>query len=307
MITILIHKKNEGSAMARETGITLAKGKWIFFLDSDDCLDGADALKILAQRAEETGSDITVGNYRKRIGTRLTEKKTQHFFGMEDHKSVGFRFDGFTRDGHLSYEWGKLYRTAFLRENGIHHTPYPFTQDKAFNMKCFLAGANYAFVDRSVYLYRVNPDSVTFSYKKTFADVWIGIAGEFDKTVSNLPESEQMGDLCAAHLLLGLYYYGKQEIASRKEPLGKIRGKLKQYMRNPLVVKYAVLYKKENYGREFGSLLWRLFFDMFSFLIRRQWATAACLLCYFLLWCGAEGRISENAYRGDRGKRAQNA
>lgn len=298
----VIHKQNEGAALAREDGLMAAQGRWAAFVDADDCLDGRDALKTLGECAERTGADVTVGNYRKQSGAHLTGKKSQHFFDMKDTGCVQFRFNGFMRDGHLAYEWGKLYRRDFLLEKGIRHTPYPFTQDKAFNMKCCLHGAVYAFVDRSVYRYRVNPDSVTFSYKKNFPDVWIGIGREFDREQKGLSARRRMDDLCAAHLLIGLYYYGKQETAAGHLPPEEIRRRLKQYMKDPLVARYAAVYKTEKYGKQLGSFLWRLFFGGAAFLIHRQWAGAAYVLFRVLLLLRTEERISAGSYRTKRVK-----
>ncbi len=53
---------NSGVAKAREAGLKLAKGDYLFFLDGDDYLP-EDAIENLVRRAEETDADIVDGNY----------------------------------------------------------------------------------------------------------------------------------------------------------------------------------------------------------------------------------------------------
>lgn len=54
----VIHKDvNEGLGMARNTGLTIAEGDYITFVDSDDYLD-KDAYRRLVENAVETGADI---------------------------------------------------------------------------------------------------------------------------------------------------------------------------------------------------------------------------------------------------------
>ena len=63
----VFHKPNGGSSSARNLGISMAKGKWIGFVDSDDWLD-TDALKKVLARlttlvARGTAPDMMICNY----------------------------------------------------------------------------------------------------------------------------------------------------------------------------------------------------------------------------------------------------
>lgn len=102
-----------------------------------------------------------------------------------------FRFREFVQNRHMAYEWAKLYRRDFLTDNYIYHTLYSFTQNRAFNLKCYLACLNYAFVDSGAYLYRVHRDSITFSYKKNFKKVWISIGKEIVAVMMKNPSGRQ--------------------------------------------------------------------------------------------------------------------
>lgn len=54
----VIHQENKGQSVARNEGVELAKGEYMLFVDSDDCLGNTMVLEQLASRAEEC--DIVV-------------------------------------------------------------------------------------------------------------------------------------------------------------------------------------------------------------------------------------------------------
>ena len=62
-IKLIDFKENKGAAVARNTGIDMAEGKYIGFVDSDDFVD-LDFYEKLYTKAVETGADISKGSYK---------------------------------------------------------------------------------------------------------------------------------------------------------------------------------------------------------------------------------------------------
>lgn len=71
MFKIITHEKNKGLSAARNTGIAVADGDYIYFLDSDDELYDEKSISILVSNAEQYNADIVFGNY-ERIWPKYT-------------------------------------------------------------------------------------------------------------------------------------------------------------------------------------------------------------------------------------------
>lgn len=263
----VIHQENQGLGMARNAGIAAARGKYVCFVDSDDELEGASCIRHMAVQAEKKHADITQGDFRRIDAQGIATGVNRHRLRGGGYTStVDFRFKGFFYYGHLSYNWGKLYRRAFLVENELYCRAYPFTQDKAHNAACNAYHPVYAFVEESVYRYRVNEQSVSFRYKENLIPVWIAIAEDY------LRFCEERGveaheDIMAFHIFFGSFFVVKQELLAGNG-IRSARRALKRYGAQPLAARYMRELAGRSYIKQVRGGIWNVVIPVAAGLFR---------------------------------------
>ena len=254
----VVHQTNRGLGLSRNSGMKVATGKYIFFLDSDDCLDGQHAITNLVNCAEREQADITTGCFRRFNENMVSEPNFHHLKSGDYTRTVDFRFKGFYMYGHLAYNWGKLYRKAFLDEHDLMCKAYPFTQDKAHNMACCAYEPKYAFIAESVYLYRVNESSVTFRYKSNFMPVWISIAEDFEQFLKERGITRDYYDLMYLHIFFGSFFLVKQELQNKDKGVRAAAKALKEYNSHPFVKKSIKGLAAGKYLNQIEPFTWKL-------------------------------------------------
>lgn len=254
----VIHQNNSGQGAARNNGLKVAVGKYICFMDSDDCLDGATAISCLVECAEREKADITTGGFRRFSENGISEVNDHHLKAGEYTKTVDFRFKGFYMYGHLAYNWGKLYRKEFLDKHHLWSPSYPFTQDKAYNMNCYALEPVYAFISESVYRYRVNEASVTFKYKANFVPVWISIAADFEAFLKERGITRDYNDLMYLHIFFGSFFLAKQELQAKEQGIREAAKALKAYGKDAFVRKSMKALAKGKYLKDIDAFSWKV-------------------------------------------------
>ena len=290
----VIHQENKGLGLSRNTGMYAAHGKYLFFIDSDDCLDGPSAISLLVEQAEKEQADITVGCYRRFNDSGIRQVNSHHLHGGEYTKTVDFRYKGFYMYGHLAHNWGQLYKKEFLDEHDLRCRAYPFTQDKAHNMDCYVYQPKYAFIEDSIYLYRVNEESVTFRYKENMMPVWIAIASDFNDFLKQRGIEGDYGDWTSLHFFFGSFFLVKQELQFKKHGIRESIRVMKKYGEEPLVREAMGALAKGKYIREMSASSFRFMIRVGSIIFHIHAYTLFVLGIALLRKLQVDGMITES-------------
>lgn len=295
-----IHQKNMGLGLSRNTGMSAAHGKYLFFIDSDDCLDGSGAIRRLVEKAEEEQADITVGCYRRFNDSGCCQVNSHHLHGGEYTETVDFRFKGFYMYGHLAHNWGQLYKKAFLDAYDLKCRAYPFTQDKAHNIECYVYHPRYAFIEDSIYLYRVNEESVTFRYKENLMPVWIAIAADFKEFLQRRNIAGDYGDLTALHLFFGSFFLVKQELQFKEHGIRESIRTIKKYAKEPLVREAMASLAKGRYIKEISVFSWRVVIRAAAAIFHVRGYALFVVGIALLRKLGVDGSITESRNKKEK-------
>ncbi len=297
----VVHKQNGGLGSARNSGMEAAQGKYICFVDSDDCLDGRSAVSVMVECAEKKNADITVGCFRRFSENGISDINEHHLQAGDYTRTVDFRFKGFYMYGHLAYNWGKLYRKSFLDKYELPCQLYPFTQDKAHNIRCYSYEPVYAFVQESVYLYRQNEESVTYKYKTNLMPVWIAIAEDYEAFLKERNIEDDYGDLMCFHIFFGSFFLAKQELQAKKKGIREASKALKQYGNNPFVKQSMKTLAKGKYLNEIDVMSWKIVIRGASLLFSMRGYFPLAVGIALLRKVGVDSKITKSRYKKKSG------
>ncbi len=173
---IIIDKKNEGSGIARNAGLAIAKGDYIYFVDGDDWVEENVFDKIIA-KADELNTDILIfgglsyydgkgkkGGY---SADKLPKKYLNKVFSAKDIKKDIFKFP--------STAWTKLYKRDFLIKNNIKFQDIKVGQDQLPFFHSMIKAERIALLPENIYCYRKNRkgSAMTVKKKKNFSPIYV--------------------------------------------------------------------------------------------------------------------------------------
>ena len=153
----IYHKPNGGVSSARNLGLEKSTGTLISFADPDDSLH-AECIERLKRVLDETGAEIA---YCYGLDLLGTTGRTQTKSDETEKISVMpvRRYDWNSRKAHTVC-WGAVYRRAVTQDVAF-DTDLKIGEDTLFLAKCIRKAEKIACIDKALYYYYVNDDSVT--------------------------------------------------------------------------------------------------------------------------------------------------
>ncbi len=158
---VLINKENEGVSKARNTGLSLAKGDYVYFCDADDYLE-KNAFEILIKEFAENdllrfGHYVVSGN-QKNLKTNNDDVLAGVDLNLSNEKLLEYLISNKT-EGHL---WNYLFKLSIIKNNKILFDEELFYQeDVLFLLEYCLKIKNIKVISKPFYNYYVNENSVT--------------------------------------------------------------------------------------------------------------------------------------------------
>lgn len=166
----VIHKQNAGLGYARNTGLDIADGEYVIFIDSDDYIS-ATLIEDLFQELREYQVDVCISGHKCTTeGYRNVQYEATCYPGEKAKTELLPRMLGSLPDKKDSINMsacGVLYSAELIR---THHLRFPSerevgSEDLLFNID-YMQYADGAYLSKIVgYFYNINLSSITRSYQ----------------------------------------------------------------------------------------------------------------------------------------------
>lgn len=153
-VTIIDHIKNKGLAAARNSGIDIAKGEYIHFMDDDDEINNS-FYENLIQASIETDADMSCCG----MIHQKAKGKTQLFNYKKTYSSLQEKLK-ITYVGKWGYVVRYLFKLDFLKKNNLRFEEGKVIEDLPFAFAAVYYANKIVTVPSANYLYVYNSDSI---------------------------------------------------------------------------------------------------------------------------------------------------
>ena len=166
-VRLHVDESTLGPASARNIGIKMAKGLWLYFLDADDLIPEGALLRHCEMMSSKT-SDVLVGSYIQIAGK--STKRSHLLDGAKKFDSRGLQeyilkyvYEPYfyTLPVHC---WGKLYsRSSVISTGVLFDESLNQLEDVNFNFALILNGLSFEYTNQVLYQYHTNsgPNSLS--------------------------------------------------------------------------------------------------------------------------------------------------
>ena len=246
-IRLIEHNKNKKLGGARNTGLKIAKGDYVWFIDSDDYIP-TNILKGISKTLLSENIDFLHFNYYELRGENLVEIQNNQDIEVIPgvdlflHPSMNWSRD------HI-VAWVKIFNRQFLINNSLFFAEDVMYEDNDYAFLCYFFAKRVKHISKSLYIYRCNPGSITrINYTDVHIAYWLRLCKRLinvhqiiKSQNSNIRYSEEINTFIRNIIYQIISVYAKIDVKSKR--------KARQYIKNEITKKYKPYMSFKNYWK----------------------------------------------------------
>lgn len=161
-LRVVKHDHNKRLGGGRNTGLANARGRYVWFIDTDDQVVPEKVQEVL-NVAENNDLDVLSFNFCRFGRDGVEDRYDYHSSDMMSGPDYVGQIMGKRVITYNGFAWRHLYNTAFLREKGLRFPENVFWEDTVFVIDAIYRASRTMSVEDVAYRYRKNEASITFN------------------------------------------------------------------------------------------------------------------------------------------------
>ena len=163
----VIHQKNSGLSGARNSGLDVAEGEYVVFVDSDDYIKNT-MIEALLQLCTSHQAEVAICDYMRFSGEGVTEEQLKISNAKEKKIQVHNQMEAIKQlhgwNGEMyTVAWNKLYKRSLWQ--GIRYPVGKINEDEFTTYKILYHAKNVVVTNQMYYYYFYNSNSITTNEK----------------------------------------------------------------------------------------------------------------------------------------------
>jgi glycosyltransferase involved in cell wall biosynthesis len=195
----VIHKKNGGLSSARNAGLKVANGEYVFMIDSDDWIE-KDAFNVICNITSKDLPDILKFNYiRRPDGKSVVSSAIPGSYDTDQIRKVLIPEAVENTGEYVFSAWSHVFKLSFIKNHGLEYVSEREigSEDYLFNLQAYLKAQSITVISDAIYNYDLREGSLTQRYRKNLYDQYVKLHELMNKAVIDSKLENELGESIA--------------------------------------------------------------------------------------------------------------